>query len=63
MEFVCNNMLFDISFFTDYSFPYNKNVYSAIDELKETTFDEDNIYEELKKKRTMETDRISGDHD
>jgi len=43
----------------DYSLPYNKNVYSAIDELKETTFDEDNIYEELKKKRTMETDRIS----
>jgi len=34
----------------------NKNVYSAIDELKESTFTDDNIYEELKKRQSEDFD-------
>lgn len=38
--------------------PCNKNVYSAIEELKESTQD-DNIYEELKKRTSTEAEPIS----
>ena len=37
----------------------NKNVYSAIDELKESALDE-NIYEELKKNKTDDGGAIPG---
>lgn len=38
--------------------PCNKNVYSAIDELKESTQD-DNIYEELKKRGSIEAEPVA----